>query len=282
MNSGQPTPSNLHDDDGRSIRWGQPYETRAVPMAEIQALMKACSRRGYTGVRMKAWLALTAETGIRVGDSVRLKPSAFLWTAGQVTWRQSKLHRYDGEGKLKPCKRDAVRADIGGSIEVLKAWRDLRAKLAEERGWDPDRVPFFCKADGSVRVKDDGRTSLSTAAISMHLKRLAAKAGITEKVRPHGIRKGFASELANCGNVGIGEISRAMGHSNVATTAGYISEMNQDERRAKVSNARRDVFKDEAPADAEPTITMTKADIEQLVAEGVRRALAARSSRGAS
>ena len=54
------------------------------------------------------------------------------------------------------------------------------------------------------------------------LKRLARKAGIDpSRVRPHGLRHTFASELAR-GNVPLTVIQSALGHRSLLTTMSYI------------------------------------------------------------
>lgn len=49
-------------------------------------------------------------------------------------------------------------------------------------------------------------------------------AGITKRVRAHGLRRTFANELANEGER-IHVIRRQLGHSNAATTASYLDHI---------------------------------------------------------
>ena len=56
------------------------------------------------------------------------------------------------------------------------------------------------------------------------LQRLAAKAGVDKRVHPHGLRHTYADELRKAG-ADVVTISKALGHSDIATTARYLDHL---------------------------------------------------------
>lgn len=56
------------------------------------------------------------------------------------------------------------------------------------------------------------------------LPRLAKKAGIEKRVHPHGFRHSGAVRLLRSG-ADVAVISKALGHSNIATTDRYINHL---------------------------------------------------------
>jgi integrase len=110
-------------------------------------------------------------------------------------------------GPLDPAARDQEQP---GPDPGLARWLDVRKEL----GISP-RATLFCTLGG---------TPLSADYVRGLLHRLAAVAGITKPVHPHGWRHTFAVELERAG-MPVSVISKLLGHSSVAVTARYLEHL---------------------------------------------------------
>ena len=93
--------------------------------------------------------------------------------------------------------------------DALARWADTRK--AQRIGKPAGRL--FCTLDG---------TPLSDDYVRGLLRRLAARAGITKRVHPHGLRHTFA---ARASGTPVTVISKLLGHSSVAVTARYLDHL---------------------------------------------------------
>ena len=78
---------------------------------------------------------------------------------------------------------------------------------------------------------------IQTQYIRALLPRLGRKAGILKRVHAHGLRHSFAAGLMAEG-VSVGVISKALGHSSIATTALYLDHI-QPQQVIDTLRARR-------------------------------------------
>jgi integrase/recombinase XerD len=67
--------------------------------------------------------------------------------------------------------------------------------------------------------KEGGR--LTESAVLRMVKRVAAKAGIDAPISPHWLRHAHASHAIDRGAT-LPEVQTTLGHSNIATTSGYL------------------------------------------------------------
>lgn len=163
---------------------------------EIRALINACSKRGSTGVRNRALLAVLYRGGLRISEALGLYPKD-LDPQGQS------VRVMHGKGdRMRVVGLDA------GAWALLQLWLDRRAKLGL-------RGPVFCTLKGQA---------IETSYIRAFMKRLARKAGVERRVHAHAFRHSHASELANEG-VPLHVVQAQLGHSNVSVTSRYISHL---------------------------------------------------------
>jgi len=96
-----------------------------------------------------------------------------------------------------------------GALAILQLWTGKRRELGL-RAWT-----LFCTLDGDP-VRD--------TYVRDMLKRIAARAGITKRVHPHGLRHSYASALVREG-VPLNVLSKALGHSSSAITSRYLDHI---------------------------------------------------------
>src|SRR5581483_8122564 len=126
--------------------------------AQVQALMKACSRRAPTGIRNRAIICVAWRCGLRVSEICDLQLKDIDLDAGRLTVRH-------GKGD-----RSRIVAIDAGTVEVVGRWLDVRSKLAMKRS-----APIFATLRGE---------RLDPSYLRHALPRLGKKAGI-EGVRLH-------------------------------------------------------------------------------------------------
>lgn len=166
---------------------------------EVQALMQACSNRAPTGIRNRALIAVLWRGQLRISEALDLMPKDLDPVNCTV-----RVHNGKG-GKSRLVGLDPQ------AWAVLQRWLDRRQQL----GFG-GRQPVFCTLKGE---------KVETAYIRVLMPRLAKKAKIEKRVHAHGLRHTGAFELANEGTP-LHVIQQQLGHSNLATTAIYISHLN--------------------------------------------------------
>ena len=90
---------------------------------EVRALMEACSKRGVTGHRNRALLAILWRTGVRISEALDLRPHDVDFQNGTVRVRL-------GKG-LKP--RTTVLSDLD-ALPLVERWLEKRQQLAASAG----------------------------------------------------------------------------------------------------------------------------------------------------
>jgi len=168
---------------------GKIPEVRPFTQDEIKALVEGCSRgrkaRRPTGARDKAIIMLMLDTGIRIGELLRLRVSDVNIESGEVYIRPF-------ESSIKSKSR---------TVFMGKATRRvIWIHLSEH-----DDISLF---------------GIKYQAIRMVLKRLGERVGV-ENVRPHRFRHTFAIQyLRNGGDVFT--LQRLLGHSSLEMVRHYL------------------------------------------------------------
>jgi len=177
---------------------GQKLPPEVLTREEVNALMRACSKRAPTGVRNRALIAMLYRGQLRISEALALKPKD--------------LNRQAGTVRVLHGKGDRART-IGlddGAWAIVELWLQCRQRLGLS-----GRHPLFCTLQGKPLLSSYARGLFA---------RLGKKAGIEKRVHPHGLRHTGAAEMRAEG-VDIGVISRQLGHTTVATTSRYIAHL---------------------------------------------------------
>lgn len=135
---------------------------------------------------------------LRISEALALKPA-------DVDLDEGTIRVLRGKGR----KARTVGID-DGALLYIERWLARRAAL----GLSPRR-PLFSKLDGSLWSAQAVREALSYAA---------AKAGITKRVHPHGLRHSHAAELSS-ERVPVAAIQKQLGHASLAITSRYLDHL---------------------------------------------------------
>lgn len=181
---------------------GRRYPPQVLTAAELEQLLRACSRRGAAGPRNRALIVVLWRVGLRVSEALALLPIDVDAQAGTV-------HVRDGKGH-----RDRVVGIDSQALAVVEGWLERRRRLGIAR-----TRPLFCTISAGARGGP-----LSASYVRQALKALGRRAGIEKRVHPHGLRHTHAAELAGEG-VGVHVIRKQLGHGSLATTDRYIDHL---------------------------------------------------------
>lgn len=165
---------------------------------EIARLLAAPSVTAPTGVRNRALVILLWRAGLRVQETLDLRPKDLDPAAGTI-------RILEGKGR----KARVVGMDPAAWAMVLQ-WLTVRSSLGVN-----GHHPVICTLKGEA---------VSTAYVRQLLPRLARKAGIEKRVHAHGLRHTMAVELLQEG-IDVGLISKQLGHSSIATTSIYLNHI---------------------------------------------------------
>jgi site-specific recombinase XerD len=164
-------------------------ETEVLEQAELEALLGQVNTRTPTGARNFAMLQLMAQTGIRCGEALQVKPGDIrreTWgtNGGQVKVWVLRLPRRATKGKRN---RQGIPL-TAATRQALDRWREQRAALRVKGG------PLFCTVSkGQATGFGEGAKlrpgqPLDSRYVRQLVARLADKAGIDRRVHPHMLR----------------------------------------------------------------------------------------------
>jgi site-specific recombinase XerD len=184
-------------------RNGSRLDADLLTPAEIELLMRQCSRRAPTGVRNRALIAVLWRCGLRVGEARALAVKDFDPDSGTLVVQRG-----------KGGKRRVVGVDAG-TVALVGRWLEIRRR----RGLPAGGAPLFCSLVGKP---------LDLSYVRHLLPRLARRAGIERRVHAHGLRHAFAVDLVRDG-APLYVVRDALGHASVATTQVYLSRVGAHE-----------------------------------------------------
>jgi site-specific recombinase XerD len=177
---------------------GKSYPAEVLTPDEVKSLIKAASNRAPTGVRNRALIAVLYRGGLRLGETLALKPKDIDPKQGTITV----LH---GKGD----RRRTVGLDPGAMAIVMR-WMERRKQLGISA-----RRPLFSTLEGKP---------LKPSYVRTMLPRLGRRAGIEKRVHPHGLRHTMSYELMMEG-VPVPVIQKQLGHASLATTQRYLDHI---------------------------------------------------------
>lgn len=181
---------------GLTITWTRRLDADLISGAQVQAMMRACSRKAPSGLRNRAILCVGWRCGLRVSEICDLHPKDLDLNGGTLTVRHGKGDR---------SRRVALDA---GTVEILGRWLDARTKLGIKR-----TAPIFSTLQGNP---------LDPSYLRHALPRIGRKAGIEGvRLHMHQLRHLYAIELEREGAT-ISEIRDLLGHSSVSVTDRYL------------------------------------------------------------
>jgi len=165
---------------------------------EVLALIKACSARCPTGCRNRAILALMFRGCLRVSEVTALAVRDLDLIQGTLTVRHGKGDRRRMIG-LDPQ-----------TVALVQVWLGARSKLGVG-----NQLPLFVTLKGR---------QVQNVYLRNLCRRLARKCGISKRTHPHLFRHCGAVAMLKEG-LNIPEVSKALGHSSISTTATYLNHV---------------------------------------------------------
>jgi site-specific recombinase XerD len=184
---------------------GITYPIELLTPADVDALLGATSRRGPTGIRDRALMAVLYRGMLRLGEALALHPRDLTLESGDLNVRRGK-----GAKQRMVALDSAARA-------FVEAWLVCRRELGIT-----GRAPLFCTISEGVAMHRG--EPLKQQAVRAALKRYARCAGVEKRVHPHGFRHTRAAELMAEGKP-VNVVQKALGHSSTATTARYVDHI---------------------------------------------------------
>lgn len=170
----------------------------ALNSADIEALLRACSRRAPSGIRNAALIAILWRCGLRLGEALALRPQDLDLDAGTVIVQNGK------GGKRRVVGMDA------GTCALVARWLQVRSKRVRAR-----TAVLFCTLDGR---------QIDQSYVRHLLPRLARRAGLEKRVHAHALRHAYAVALEGEG-ARLSTIRDLLGHSTAATTDRYLRRL---------------------------------------------------------
>ena len=174
----------------------QKYDTEILNFEELKILRRCCR-----DMRQLLILNILYDTGIRVRELIRLRPSDFDKHHRTITIRNSK----------------------GKKTRVVHYGCQLRTILNK-----------YCKARGGVPVntllesyKEKGKP-LTMRGVQFIVSQMVKRSGIKKRVSPHTLRHTYAVHYLNCGG-SLFHLQILLGHANITTTLHYLKYANLPE-----------------------------------------------------
>jgi len=179
---------------------------RHLDSGEIKGLLDACVDGTKAGWRDGAIIAIGYGCGLRRSEIAKLMFSDYDADKGALLIRQGK----GGKERIAYLP--------GGAIAALTGWLAIR-------GVAPG--PIFYSVRRGDHLESKGVTDQAVYNILAHR---AGLAGV-KAFSPHDLRRTFAGDLLDAGE-DISTVAKMMGHSNVATTAGYDRRDSKAKKKA--------------------------------------------------
>lgn len=182
---------------------GNSYPATPPSERQVMAMLDACPNNP-AGRRLRALIVILWRSGLRIHEALNLTEHELDRAGGTVTVLKGK------GGKYRVVGMD------DWAFEQIDAWT-LERRMRYPAG------PLLCLVQGPTRGKRWAETAARGA-----IRDLAKTAGVPRRCAPHQLRHALAVEMAREGHPII-YISRQLGHSNVGTTATYLSGISNDE-----------------------------------------------------
>ncbi len=172
-------------------------ELDVIEPEELERLLNAPKGSTLGVLRDRALLELLFSTGLRVAELAKLN-------RGSVNLRRDEFS-VRGKG-------DKIRL-----VFLSERAKDTLKKYLERRE-DIDEALFIRIKRGFAKSDEDLR--LTPRSIQRLVKKYAARAGISKKITPHGLRHAFATDLLRNG-ADLRSVQQLLGHAQITTTQIY-------------------------------------------------------------
>jgi integrase/recombinase XerC len=203
---------------------------RFLTVTQVTTLLELPFDEGFLGSRDRAILEFLYSTGCRVAEAAGM--------------HLSRMDMVDGHVRVLGKRRKERLAMLGQKAqEAIAAWLPHRKrKLAE----------LAVRDGGSLFLNRRGGP-LSSRWIFEVVRRHALRAGIAQRLTPHGLRHSFATHLLD-GGADLRSVQELLGHSRLATTEIYthvsMARLREAYDRAHPHGSKRPASKSESETTA--------------------------------
>ncbi len=177
----------------------------------VDRLLRMPSISTPQGLRDKAILELLFSTGLRVSELVSVNRD-------QINF-ETREFGVIGKGR-KP------RVVFLSDRAALWVRRYL---MTREDHWQPLFIRYSGKLAG-IASRDGEEMRFTARGVQRVVEKYRRKAGLAQKITPHGLRHSFATDLLQAG-AGLREVQEMLGHKNVSTTQIYTHVTNPQLRK---------------------------------------------------
>jgi integrase/recombinase XerD len=184
-------------------------KAKVLTRDEIKRVMRLADT-GNNGLRDRVALSLSILAGMRIGEIAALKISDVRGIDGRAV-EVINLSKHQTKGSKS--RRVFISDEL---CKILNQYLAQISQLEESKA--------FIRSSRTIG-------HFSNISLSLRFKAIYASAGI--KTSSHSGRRTFATRL-NAAGIGMATIQQAMGHANIATTAGYCHV--SDEQLANAVN----------------------------------------------
>jgi len=181
-------------------------KTVGLSPEDCRRLLDAPPKEEPLGVRDRAWLAILAYTGCRVGELVRLKVGSYKTTGGH---KVLEVHGKGGKERSVPLNPEA--------FERLDTWLKAAGIADDYSG------PLFRPAKTGWKKGEDGFSgrSITRRTIQLLVKDYARKLGLDPHISVHSLRVTALTTARERGS-DIIDLQDFAGHADPRTTLTYI------------------------------------------------------------
>ena len=218
----------------KAPKQSQPVPEDVLSKEEVQALLAAPSTKTAAGVRDRALIEVLYATGVRCGELRDLDLEDLDHSERLLTVRAGK----GDKGRVIPLARSAY-------YSVVAYLEESRGRLLSSNyvlvGQAAARAQGWRTCDPRALFVTTRGNRLCEVPILRLLRKHAAKAGINKKVKPHGMRRTFATHLLK-GGADLRSIQLLLGHVSLDTTARYLRVDNDELRTLLLLKHPREGF----------------------------------------
>ena len=177
----------------------------------VERLLSMPSISTPSGLRDKAILELLFSTGLRVSELVSVNRD-------QINF-ETKEFGIIGKGRKPRVVFLSERAAL---------WVK-RYLMVREDHWQPLFIRYSGREAG-ISSKEGQEMRFTVRGVQRVVEKYRRKAGLAQKITPHGLRHSFATDLLQAG-AGLREVQEMLGHKNVSTTQIYTHVTNPKLRK---------------------------------------------------
>jgi site-specific recombinase XerD len=184
-----------------------PMPGSVFSLPEIESILAGCSRRGLSGIRNRALLAIMFGAGLRVSEAINLFKS-------DIDLHERTLLVRNGKGSKS--RRVGIYAPMLPYVETWVAKREAALGLN-------GKSPLFCTHTQGDERNLSGKP-ISAAYVRGFLKRLESKLGLEKRLHSHAFRHSLANFMVS-NQVPLNGIQAQLGHATPAITSAYIAKI---------------------------------------------------------